>query len=156
MEGRAPDTETAVAGADMGCADTLTMHDGSTLALPDHDAALEKALKAQRGMSQCVKGSRQWGRHLKRLREQRRAMQAGDHDAVRKAAREIARAYTAIGLESLNIKGMGTSARGRSDTGVGAKRALTPDAHRRRGCGVDSASGARPTPATALHGHSRR
>ena len=132
------------------------MHDGSTLALPDHDAALEKALKAQRGMSQCVKGSRQWGRHLKRLREQRRAMQAGDHDAVRKAAREIARAYTAIGLESLNIKGMGTSARGRSDTGVGAKRALTPDAHRRRGCGVDSASGARPTPATALHGHSRR
>ena len=124
VEGRAPDTETAVAGADMGCADTLTMHDGSTLTLPEHDAALEKALKAQRGMSQCVKGSREWRRHLKRLREQRRAMQAGDHDAVRKAAREIARAYTAIGLESLNIKGMGTSARGRGHAGVGAKRAL--------------------------------
>ena len=126
VEGRAPDTETAVAvvGADMGCADTLTMHDGSTLTLPDHDAALEKALKAQRGMSQCVKGSREWRRHLKCLREQRRAIQAGDHDAVRKAAREIARAYTAIGLESLNIKGMRTRARGRGHAGVGAKRAL--------------------------------
>ena len=73
-------------------------------------------------MSQCVKGSREWRRHLKRLREQRRAMQAGDHDAGRKAAREIARAYTAIGLESLNIKGMGASARGHG--GVAAKQAL--------------------------------
>ena len=37
VEGRAPDTETAVAGADMGCADTLTLHDGSTLTLPEHE-----------------------------------------------------------------------------------------------------------------------
>ena len=43
---------------------------------------------------------------------------------MRKSACEIARAYDVLGLESLNIKGMGTSARGRSDTGVGAKRAL--------------------------------
>ena len=61
---------------------------------------------------------------LECLRTQRRAMQHRDHDAVRKSAREIARAYSVLGLESLNIKGMGTSARGRSDTGVGAKRAL--------------------------------
>ena len=32
--------------------------------------------------------------------------------------------YSVLGLESLNIKGMGTSARARSGTGVGAKRAL--------------------------------
>ena len=51
-------------------------------------------------------------------------MQDRDHDAVRKAARKIARAYTAIGLESLNIKGMGASARGRGGGGVAAKQAL--------------------------------
>ena len=51
-------------------------------------------------------------------------MQDRDHDAVRKAARENARAYTAIGLESLNIKGMGASARGRGHGGVAAKQAL--------------------------------
>ena len=107
VEGRVPDTETAVAGADMGCADTLTLHDGSTLTLPEHEEALEKALKAQRAMSRCVRGSRQWKNNLERLRTQRRAMQDRDHDAVRKAAREIARAYNVIALESLNIKGMG-------------------------------------------------
>ena len=94
VEGRVPDTETAVAGADMGCADTLTLHDGSTLTLPEHEEALEKALKAQRAMSRCVRGSRQWKNDLERLRTQRRAMQDRDHDAVRKAAREIARAGT--------------------------------------------------------------
>ena len=124
VEGRAPDTETAVAGADMGCADTLTLHDGSTLTLPEHEEALEKALKAQRAMSRCVRGSRQWKDTLECVRTQRRAMQHRDHDAVRKSACEMARADDVLGLESLNIKGMGTSARGRSDTGVGAKRAL--------------------------------
>ena len=74
VEGRVPDTETAVAGADMGCADTLTLHDGSTLTLPEHEEALEKALKAQRAMSRCVRGSRQWKNDLERLRTQRRAM----------------------------------------------------------------------------------
>ena len=114
----------AIAGADMGCADTLTLHDGSTLTLPDHETALDKALKAQREMSGCVRGSRRWRGNLQCLRTQRRAMQRRDHDAVRKAARNIARTYDVIGLESLNIKGMGTSARARSDTGVAAKRAL--------------------------------
>ena len=108
----------------MGCADTLTLQDGSTLTLPEHEEALEKALKAQRAMSGCVRGSRQWKDNLECLRTQRRAMQHRDHDAVHKTACEIAQTYSVLGLESLNIKGMGTSARARSDTGVGAKRAL--------------------------------
>ena len=127
VEARTPGAETfeaAIAGADMGCADTLTLHDGSTLTLPEHDPAPVRALDAHRGKSRCVKDSREWRRHLTRLREQRRAMAARDHDAVRKAAREIARAYSAIGLASLNIKGMGASARGPGHTGVAAKRAL--------------------------------
>ena len=128
-------THWAVAGADMGCTDTLTLHDGTTLTLPDHDAALEKALKAQRAMNGCVRGSRQWTHNLQCLRAQRQAMQHRDHDAVRKAARAIARTCDVIGLESLNIKGMGASARTRSDTGVAAKRGAQP-AHPRKPLGV--------------------
>ena len=126
VEGRAPGTETPVAGVDMGCADTLTLHDGSTLTLPEHEEALEKALDAQRAMSRCVRGSRQWKDALACLRTQRCAMHNRDHDAVRKSARKIARAYEVLGLESLNIKGMGASARGRGGGGggVAAKRAL--------------------------------
>ena len=137
VEGRAPVTETPVAGADMGCADTLTLHDGSTLTLPEHEEALEKALDAQRAMSRCVRGSRQWKDALACLRTQRCAMHNRDHDAVRKSARKIARAYEVLGLESLNIKGMGASARG------GGRR-------RRRGSET-SAQPAYPSRAVGIH-----
>ena len=108
--------EGTMAVADMGCADTLTMHDGSPLTLSDHEEALEKALDAQRAMSGCVRGSRRWKESLECLRTQRCAMQ--------KTACEIAREFDVIGLEPLNIRGMGTSARVRGRAGVAAKRAL--------------------------------
>ena len=142
VEPRNDNTDVAIAGADMGCADTLTLHDGSTLTLPDHETALDKALKAQREMSGCVRGSRRWRGNLQCLRTQRRAMQRRDHDAVRKAARNIARTYDVIGLESLNIKGMGTSARAqrhrrRSEASAQPTHPrrplrLHPDRHRKR------------------------
>ena len=47
-----------VAGADMGCADTVTLHNGKTLSLPRHSATLERAVAAQGRMNACVKGSR--------------------------------------------------------------------------------------------------
>ena len=124
VEARDDSTKAVIAGADMGCSDTLTLHDGSTLTLPDHDAALEKTLKAQRAMNGCVRGSRRWQSTLQCLRTQRRTMQRRDHDAVRKAARTLAATYDVVGLESLNITGMGASARGRGGTGVAAKRGL--------------------------------
>ena len=43
-----------VAGADMGCADTWTMHSGSTLTLPDHETSLERTLEAQRELERLV------------------------------------------------------------------------------------------------------
>ena len=67
--------EGTMAVADTGCADTLTMHDGLPLTLPDHEEALEKALDAQRAMSGCVRGSRRWKESLECLRTQRCAMQ---------------------------------------------------------------------------------
>ena len=78
---------------------------------PSLDEALTRCRHQQRAMSRCVRGSRQWKNNLERLRTQRRAMhdRDRDHDAVRKAAREIARAYHVIALESLNIKGTGSS-----------------------------------------------
>ena len=47
-----------VAGADMGCADTVTLHNGKTLSPPRHSATLERAVAAQGRMNACVKGSR--------------------------------------------------------------------------------------------------
>ena len=113
-----------VAGADMGCADTLTLHNGHTLTLPDHGVGLDTALSAQRAMSKCVAGSRRWRDQRGRLQAAKREMGHSDRDAVRKAAKTIAATFDMLGLESLNIAGMGTSARGRSWVGVGAKRAL--------------------------------
>ena len=113
-----------VAGADMGCADTLTMHNGHTLTLPDHGAALDTVLESQRAMSKCVTGSRCWSGHLDRLRAAKHAMGNRDRDAVRKGAKALAGAFDVLGLEWLNISGMGMSARGRSWSGVAAKRAL--------------------------------
>lgn len=113
-----------VAGADMGCADTLTLHNGHTLTLPDHGVGLDTALCAQRAMSKCVVGSRRWRDQRGRLQTARRAMGCRDRDAVRKAAKTIASTFDVLGLEHLNIAGMGMSARGRSWSGVGAKRAL--------------------------------
>ena len=113
-----------VAGADMGCAETLTMHDGESLALPDHDAAMEAVLEAQHAMSRCMRGSRQWRTALARLQREKAAMRARDRDAVRKAAKRLAARWDTLGIESLNISGMGASARGRAWSGVAAKRGL--------------------------------
>ena len=113
-----------VAGADMGCADTLTLHNGHTLTLPDHGAALDTALGAQRAMSKCVAGSRRWREQVRRLQTAKHTMGCRDRDAVRKAAKTMASTFDVLGLEHLNIAGMGMSARGRSWVGVGAKRAL--------------------------------
>ena len=57
------------------------MHNGRTITLPDHDAALERAVRAQRAMSRCAKGSRRWTKGIGRLRSERRRM--CDRDAVR-------------------------------------------------------------------------
>ena len=113
-----------VAGADMGCADTLTLHNGHTLTLPDHGVGLDAALSAQRAMSKCVVGSRRWKSDLARVQAAKHTMGCRDRDAVRKTAKTLATTFDMLGLESLNIAGMGTSARGRSWSGVGAKRAL--------------------------------
>ena len=113
-----------VAGADMGCADTLTMHNGRTITLPDHTVGMDVVLDAQRAMNKCVQGSRQWHEHLEQLRSEKAAMRSRDRDAIRKAAKDFAAMFDVLGLESLNITGMGASARGRAWAGVAAKRGL--------------------------------
>ena len=103
-----------VAGADMGCADTLTLHDGKTLALPDHEKAMGRALRAQTRMNRCVKGSRQWRDARASMRRDHRRMKARDTDAIRKLACSLAQRFDVVGLESLQIKTMTESAKARS------------------------------------------
>ena len=113
-----------VAGADMGCADTLTMHNGRRVTLPDHGARMDAVVRAQRAMSKCVAGSRKWNEERERLGCEKEAMRARDRDAIRKAAKIVAATFDVLGVESLNITGMGASARGRGWSGVAAKRGL--------------------------------
>lgn len=102
-----------VAGADMRCAETLTLHNAKTLTLPDHELELERSVTGQRRMSGCVKGSRKWREELDTLRDARHDMHARDQDAIRKFAHGLAERLDAMGLESLQIKTMTESAKAR-------------------------------------------
>ena len=117
-------THRHVAGTDMGCSDAVTLHDGRTLKLPNHDPGIERCLKAHKTMNQCKQGSRQWTQSLDGLRAERRGMRHRDRNAVRKFARALAHEFNVVGLEGLNISGMGASARARASTAVAAKQAL--------------------------------
>lgn len=95
----------------MGCADTLTVHDGKTLTLPDHEKAKDRALRAQTRMNRCVKGSRRWRDAHASLRAEHRRMKARNTDAIRMLARALAQRFDVVALESLQIKTMTGSAR---------------------------------------------
>ena len=107
-----------VAGADMGCADTVTLHEGKTLTLPDHGPALERAVKAQTRMNACVQGSRRWRSQRETVRHAHGAMRRRDRDAIAQFACALARRFDVVGLESLQIKTMTGSARARGRADV--------------------------------------
>ena len=102
-----------VAGADMGCADTVTLHNGKALTLPRHNATLERAVAAQGRMNACVKGSRKWRDELDAMQTAHAAMRARDRDAIRKFACWLAQWFDVAGFESLQIKTMTESAKAR-------------------------------------------
>ena len=99
--------EPRIAGADMGCADTLTVHNAATITLPDHGPRLDAVLDAERTMSKCVEGSRKWREHLEVLRKEKAAMRARDHDAIRKAAKKTGGPVRPAGLGSSEHHGHG-------------------------------------------------
>ena len=102
-----------VAGADMGCAHTVTLHNAKTLSLPDHGSTLERALATQGRMNACVKGSRKWRDERETMRTAHATMRARDRDAIRKFAAWLARHFDVVGFESLQIKTMTESAKTR-------------------------------------------
>ena len=102
-----------VAGADMGCADTVTLHNAKTLTLPSHNASLERTVAAQNQMNACVRNSRKWRAARKTVRGEHAAIRARDRDAIRKFAGSLARTFDVAGFESLQIKTMTESARAR-------------------------------------------
>ena len=121
---RRPRKTPLVAGADMGCADTVTLHNAKTLALPDHGKAMERVIEAQTRMSTCVKGSRRWTDARARARDEHRRMKARDTDAIRRFAKSLAQRFDVVGLESLQVKTMTESARARGVTDVEQVRRL--------------------------------
>ena len=110
---RRPRKVPLVAGADMGCAETVTLHNGKTLTLPNHSATLERAVAAQGRMNTCVKGSRQWRDELDTVQAAHAAMRARDRDTIRKFACWLAQRFDVAGFESLQIKTMTESAKAR-------------------------------------------
>ena len=90
-----------VAGADMGCADTVTLHNGKTLTLPCHSATLGRAVAAQGRMNACVNGSRQWRDNLNAMQAAHAAMRARDRDAIRKFASWLAQHFD-VAAEPVN------------------------------------------------------
>ena len=102
----------------MGCADTVTLHNGKTLTLPDHSATLERAVAAQGRMNACVNGSRQWRDEPETMRGAQAAMRARDRDAILKFACWRALRFDIAGFESLQIKTMTESAKPRGVANV--------------------------------------
>ena len=119
-----PRKDPLVAGADMGCADTVTLHDRKTLTLPDHALAMGRAAHAQTRMNACVKGSRAWCDAHARKRSAHRVMRARDADAIAKFSHDLARRFDVVGLESLQVKTMTESARARGVADVEQVRKL--------------------------------
>ena len=116
--------EATIVGNDAGCANTLINHDGWRLTLPEHNETLAQCVEHQRQMARCEKGSRKWSDALGKLRGGCQDIRNADHDAIRKATRELALMWDVLGLETLRVVAMGTSARARGRPGVSAKSAL--------------------------------
>ena len=97
----------------MGCADTVTLHNGKTLTLPDQGPTLERAVAAQGRMNGCVNGSRKWRDERETMRAAHAAMRAQDRDAIRKFGCWLAQHFDVADFESLQIKTMTESAKAR-------------------------------------------
>ena len=88
------------------------MHTASTVTLPDQGDSVDVVVNTQRGMSKCVRGSRQWRACREHLRKEKRRTRSHDHNVVRKASKTVTGRFDVIGHESLKIAGMRASAKG--------------------------------------------
>ena len=93
----------------MGC---LTLHNASTVTLPEQGDAVDVVLNTQRGMSKCLRGARRWRACREHLREEKRRIRSHDHDVGRKASKTVSARLDVLGHESVKIGGRDASAKG--------------------------------------------
>lgn len=101
-----PEPERTV-GVDLGLNDLVVLSDGTRVAAPKHYRRAERKLKRlHRRLSRCQQGSkkREKVRRLLARQHQRVANQRKDH--LHKLSSSLVRAYSAVVLEDLNVKGI--------------------------------------------------
>ena len=113
-------------GIDLGIKDLATLSDGTVIPNPRAlDARLKALRKAQKALSRKTMGSARRGKAKERVARLHARVSDARMDAINKATTMIARTYTTVCIEDLNVAGMvknHTLARRLSDASLGEFR----------------------------------
>jgi putative transposase len=100
-------SENQAAGIDMGIAHFCTLSDGTLVENPKHFAKYERQLRIeQRSLARKKKGSKGWKRQARQLAKLHHRMAPVRKDFLHKTATPIAKSYSTVYVEELNIRGM--------------------------------------------------
>ena len=114
------------AGVDLGIKHLATLSDGTVIPNPRAlDARLKALRKAQQALSRKTKGSARRGKAKERVARLYARVSDARMDAINKATTMIARTYTTVCIEDLNVAGMVKNhslARSVSDASLGEFR----------------------------------
>ena len=113
-------------GVDLGVKELATLSDGTVIPNPRAlDARLKALRKAQQALSRKTKGSARRGKAKERVARLHARISDARVDAINKATTMIARTYTTVCIEDLNVAGMVKNhhlARSLSDASLGEFR----------------------------------
>ena len=104
------------AGMDLGVARFLTLSDGSRVAPLDAFRRLEdKLAREQRKLARKEEFSANWRKQKARVNRIHRKIRDSRRDFLHKTSTVLARSYSVIFAEDLNVRGMSASAKGTAD-----------------------------------------
>lgn len=96
-----------VVGVDLGVKELATLSDGTVIPNPHAlDTKLKALRKAQQALSRKTKGSARHGKAKERVARLYARVSDARMDAINKATTMIARTYTTVCIEDLNVAGM--------------------------------------------------
>ena len=93
-------------GIDLGIKDTITLSDSRKFNLPDMWKENKRVLRLQRDLSRKQKGSENWKKNLMQLQTAWYKLTCKKQDSIHKITTEIAREFSFIAMENLNVEGM--------------------------------------------------
>lgn len=115
----APEVESAASGAvgiDRGVANTLTLSTGEHIRVPDVSRLERRRRRAQRVLARRKKGSRRYAaQRAKAARLTAKIARARRH-RLHEASTAVARRFSLVAIEALNIANMTASAKGSAET----------------------------------------